>query len=1695
MRNIMKPAATASSRTRRSVRGVAAVVASLALAAGLGSYPVDAQEPVASATDSAVAEAASESATTPSVAPAETVASETSPERDVFDRLFGPATAADAPASAETSGTPAKPAFGPNAVAKSPVTWTRDDNVDHIVVEDPEGEAWEFGGKASDENVFALKRIGKGEIEEVLSVTADERELEPYDFGFFNTPEGSFVAFNLNALHTIPPQVVDIKVRTTDAGEYAIAESDEVPTVAELEASGYGAATPPPASDLNFRASDELFWSAEQRLDAPIVGAGTQSFEGLTGNKQYIEVKPKGSFPGQANPDIRITRIVLKNIQNNNLKPDLEWAVDKNGNEKYFGKGAFVKDTSGREKGVEIRFFDPETGESPIPASFLIWSGSDSLKIASKLIPAWVANTTTLKDRYEVEVYGSFRVKDERKKHEWSEGNSDGSLTAVAKPKVSIQENDWNFEMKQTLKEGGILTPTITAKIPKGDTSYGISGDSQPRMIVAGPDGSTMTEIPGRVIGDTAHFELPNLMAIPDGASITVRMELTGDNSRRQEVPNGPGTLAYRIEPNDNEAVPGPGGKFTEPKRLEGPEGIETGGKIQFETVTTSPAGRAYFKVDGGPVTLESITLKNKSQQIDKDPSGAGFEILANECRTVPSSQLTSCQRYVWLDGDKVKVIENADGSMTYKFDHPYTLEEGQRFALPFANGKLESTWSIQGSTPQVNGQPQQQEADYEGKNPIEKLPDPEQSTFSIPSSGGKAGRCLTTNHRPNGLDVKENDHPTLVQFAVDNSSDYRNGSIHVKRNDGKVFETHNLVYEFTDSQNRVEGTNGLRSQVVRGWGTDEIIIDLAEIAKVYESNGWSWPANRKFLNLWLNTNLQCKDIETAIYKTQTGAEPSNKGQRVCDAKTVQPERRRGPNVAARPGGVYVVASDLSKLPAGAGGSPDYRYSSQLYLQDSGDGRFEAIGPSTPWVYNALSYNPQDNWLYAISQPRGHDTTRKLTYLEDPCYPAGHLLQIDPHTGEVFDLGKVTKPASGPTHSTNTDYGFQGAYRHTPTPATSANDLWGGLNTGVFDNENRYWVANASRTGTKSLYLVDLDAQSAQMLGNPATGEFETRSEDLAALPEAVYPDAKPYLWGLRSPSGDSGKKILLERIDVRDGKVKTIDVTNLVDPVTGFKLSQINGGNPPIWGKAWTYGNGDLGFGTGGASHSTDSVRLRVINPGTDKERVELISHGQAPRSYNTDGASTLASRNVDLSINKTRSEVWTDGKQTKLNWTIRVTNESYGPSSGFEVKDFLPDQVENPAVTAVVGSNSTWSVQWGPGNEKKLMRFVHGYLAPRSSIEIHLSADVKESDKEAVCAPNYATLTPNDIDHNLDNNSDVDSPCVEKVAGETNGPDGNGVYTAKYVVKITNPLQKEETIGGVKRPAVALNYGTVIDTPRFPQGIQVVGAKWTGTNENEESLGGGQASKEDLESDLKLKLSDGGTINAGQKRNFHQYEVEIHYRVTDYQALNAAVDPNTCLPGKTLFNHVSVDGAEDIACLPPPKEERVFLHLAKVSLDALQSDDVLANGQLLEGALFEIAGLDEEGNLVAGRDPMALTYNKDRGTFDSSGLTPGKYRLREVKAPAGYSLLVKPIDFVVSVQNGVATITPDDAASVVSKWVEQAPKEWNLSSLDAVLAVANVRQGDLPKTGGAGLQLPILLGGALIAAGALVGRRKVAA
>ncbi|MGJ4069522.1 DUF6923 family protein [Corynebacterium macclintockiae] len=117
------------------------------------------------------------------------------------------------------------------------------------------------------------------------------------------------------------------------------------------------------------------------------------------------------------------------------------------------------------------------------------------------------------------------------------------------------------------------------------------------------------------------------------------------------------------------------------------------------------------------------------------------------------------------------------------------------------------------------------------------------------------------------------------------------------------------------------------------------------------------------------------------------------------EATTRKPPRELTQDELKKGTAVYVSATQ--------NGSQAGNTSTQLNLQIEGSSTFTPIGKPSNWVYNALSYNTKDHWIYAISQKNHNSSLQE-------CYPAGHLLQINPATGEVYDLGLV-KNAQGAT--------------------------------------------------------------------------------------------------------------------------------------------------------------------------------------------------------------------------------------------------------------------------------------------------------------------------------------------------------------------------------------------------------------------------------------------------------------------------------------------------------------------------------------------------------------------------------------------------------------------------------------------------------------------------------------------------------
>ncbi|WP_431074041.1 DUF6923 family protein [Microbacterium phyllosphaerae] len=124
-------------------------------------------------------------------------------------------------------------------------------------------------------------------------------------------------------------------------------------------------------------------------------------------------------------------------------------------------------------------------------------------------------------------------------------------------------------------------------------------------------------------------------------------------------------------------------------------------------------------------------------------------------------------------------------------------------------------------------------------------------------------------------------------------------------------------------------------------------------------------------------------------------------------------------------------------------------------------------------------------------------------------------------------------------------------------------------------------------------------------------------------------------------------------------------------------------------YGGAWTYGNGNLAFSN---NNSGVITQISITNPGSNNPTFNKISTVQGPSSGNNDGTSAPGDP-ADLAIVKTGPATVTVGGQ--ITWTLQVTNNGPGGSSGFIVNDTVPAGITNVSSPdgecAVVGSQLT--------------------------------------------------------------------------------------------------------------------------------------------------------------------------------------------------------------------------------------------------------------------------------------------------------------------------------------------------------------------------------------------------------------------
>lgn len=311
---------------------------------------------------------------------------------------------------------------------------------------------------------------------------------------------------------------------------------------------------------------------------------------------------------------------------------------------------------------------------------------------------------------------------------------------------------------------------------------------------------------------------------------------------------------------------------------------------------------------------------------------------------------------------------------------------------------------------------------------------------------------------------------------------------------------------------------------------------------------------------------------------------------------------------------------------------------------------------------------------------------------------------------------------------------------------------------GTFGPGGRYYRVTA--TGTPTVQAVDVTT-GAVTSSVPLTG---------ATLGGADVAFADGYLWVMSTGS--------IQRID----------------PATGLNTSFATGFGTTA-GAAWTFANGNLGFS---ANATGDIFQVAVANAGSATPTFTLVATNPGPATNNNDGTASMGLP-TDLEIVKDGPATYSPDGQA-VSYTLTVTNNGPGNSTGFVVRDDVPATLTN-----VASASPGCSVSGGT------VTCLGGALAAGASASYTVTATVPTG--TTVALDNTATVTPNEEDLVPGNNTDTHtivpaapSYTVAKTASATVArPGGTITYTVtvrntgSVSYTATNPATFTDDLSGV--------------------------------------------------------------------------------------------------------------------------------------------------------------------------------------------------------------------------------------------------------------------------------------------------------
>lgn len=334
-------------------------------------------------------------------------------------------------------------------------------------------------------------------------------------------------------------------------------------------------------------------------------------------------------------------------------------------------------------------------------------------------------------------------------------------------------------------------------------------------------------------------------------------------------------------------------------------------------------------------------------------------------------------------------------------------------------------------------------------------------------------------------------------------------------------------------------------------------------------------------------------------------------------------------------------------------------------------------------------------------------------------------------------------------------------------------------------------VQNAGAFGSDNYLYVLSSANTAMTVINVATGALvRTVTLSTASLvSDMTY--ANGFFWG------------------VSNGTDTTASAYVRINPSTGVvtRFATTLAGAP--YGAAWTFGNGNLGF----SNNTTGAVsQVRVTNPASATPTFTVLATSSGPASSANDGAASPG-QPTDLAIDKTGPVALVPGGT--VTYTVKITNNGPGNSTGFVVTDTVPAPLTN-----IASPNSACTVIGSA------VRCVGGRLVSGASVTYTITASVPGTIAAGIT--NSATVVPNESDPTPGNNTDTTAAVIARLAllkhaGTPVDVNRNGITdagdTIRFTFDVTNTgdiamsglVVNDPKVGAVTCPATPLAAGAV--------------------------------------------------------------------------------------------------------------------------------------------------------------------------------------------------------------------------------------------------------------------------------------------